>query len=49
MMTQNEHTLIAMVITAIIAFVFRNYLIFPEDWKHADKKVNEWFDKLSNN
>lgn len=44
-MTQNEHTLIAMVITGIIAFAFRKYLIFQEDWEFADKKVNELLDK----
>lgn len=45
MMTQNEHTLIAMLITGVIAFVFRKYLIFQEDWEYAEKKVNELFDQ----
>lgn len=43
-MTQNEHTLIATILTFLVALIFRKYLIFSEDWEYADKKVNEWFD-----
>jgi hypothetical protein len=43
-MTQFYHTLIATILTMTTGILFKKYLIFPEDWEYAQKKVDQWFD-----
>ena len=41
-MTQFDHTLIATILTLMTGIILRNYLIFPEDWEYAEKKIDQW-------